>query len=82
MSTRLILKGARAEKKQAQMHLAARCQGLIKALNDILQPAYITPLKDIDTASGLELMRDLNEERRLYLELTQEIEQIDRDLGV
>ena len=82
MNNRLVLKGARTEKKQEQMRLAARCQALIKALNDILQPAYITQLKDIETGHACELMRDLGEERARYLVLVEEIEQIDRDLGV
>lgn len=80
MSERLILRGALQEKKMERMRLAARAQGLISAIKQIVQPASVIPLRDLRTAEALELAADLHGLRESYAVLCLEIEEIEREL--
>ena len=80
MSERLILKGALQDKKMERMRLAARAQGLITAIKQIVQPASVVPLKDLRTDEALELVADLHGLREQYVPLCAEIEEIEREL--
>ncbi|MFZ2448112.1 MAG: hypothetical protein WAW37_17275 [Syntrophobacteraceae bacterium] len=80
MSERLILKGALQDKKLERMRLAARAQGLITAIKQIVQPASVVPLKDLRTDEAFELIAELHRLRGLYLPLCAEIEEIEREL--
>ncbi len=81
MSERLILKGALQEKKMERMRLAARAQGLISAIKQIIQPASVIPLKELRTDEALELISDLHRLRESYLPLCEEIREIERELA-
>ena len=81
MSERLILRGALQEKKMDRMRLAARAQGLIAAIKQIVQPAAVIPLKDLQTAEALELVSELHKIRELYLPLCRQIKEIERELN-
>ena len=80
MTERLILMGALQEKKREKMRMAVRAQGLITAIKQIIQPASVIPLKELQTPEALELMTELQQIREQYLPLCAEIEQIEREL--
>jgi hypothetical protein len=80
MSERLILKGALQDKKMERMRLAARAQGLITAVKQIVQPASVIPLKDLKTDEALELISELHRLREVYVPLCAQIEEIEREL--
>ena len=81
MSERLILKGALQDKKMERMRLAARAQGLITAVKQIVQHASVIPLKDLRTDEALELISELHRLREIYVPLCAEIEEIERELN-
>lgn len=81
MSERLILKGALQEKKLERMRLAARAQGLITAIKQIVQPASVIPLKDLRTDEAFELISELHRLRDVYMPLCAEIGEIERELA-
>ena len=81
MSERLMLKGALEEKKQAKLKLATRSAGIIRALKQIIQPAVITPLKELRTDEAKELIEELHELRTQYLQVSGEMEEIEKELG-
>ena len=81
MSERLILEGALQEKKMKRMKLATRAEGLIRALKIAVQPASVTPLKDLRTDEVRELAIELDDVRKEYLSLSKGIEEIEGELG-
>lgn len=81
MSERLILEGALQEKKMQRMKLATRAEGLIRALKIAIQPGSITPLKDLRTDEIREFAVDLDGVRRAYLKLSEEMTEIEQELG-
>lgn len=81
MSERLMLKGALVEKKLAKMNMAAKAEGLIRAIKMIMQPASVTPLREVRTDEARQLIADLDDLRKEYLRLVAEIEEIERELG-
>lgn len=81
MNQRLVLRGALQEKKMERMRLAARAQGLIVGIKQIIQPASVVPLKDLQTAEALELISELHKLRRKYLPICRDIEEIEKELG-
>ena len=62
------------------MRLAARAQGMITAIKQIIQPASVIPLKELKTAEALELVSELHKLRELYLPLCCQIEEIEREI--
>jgi hypothetical protein len=81
MSERLILKGALQEKRLKAMKLATRAEGIIRSLKIIIQPGSITKLADLKTGEALELITQLHEARKQYLQLKAEIADIEKELG-
>ena len=81
MNHRLVPRGALQEKQMERMRLAARAQGLIVGIKQIVQPASVVPLKDLQTTEALELISDLHNLRRLYLAICRDIEEIEKELG-
>jgi hypothetical protein len=81
MSERLMLEGALQEKKMQSINLATRAEGLIRALKISIQPASITPLKDLRTDEIRELAIELDSLRIEYVNLTQQMTDISRELG-
>ena len=81
MSERLILMGALQEKKREKMHMAVRAQGLITAIKQIIQPASVIPLRELQTPEALELMTELHQIRERYLPLCDAIAEIERELN-
>jgi len=76
-----MLEGALHSKKMQSMKLATRAEGIIRAVKQILQPASIIKLKDVRTGEAVELIGDLHEVRRQYLDLCREIEDIKKEMG-
>ncbi len=81
MSERLMLRGALQEKKLERMRLAARAQGLISAIKQIVQPASVIPLRELRTDEALELISELHRLREAYMPLCAEIGEIERELA-
>lgn len=81
MSERLILRGALQEKKMERMRLAARAQGIITAIKQIIQPASVIPLRELKTSGALEMVSELHRLRELYLPLCVEIDELERELN-
>jgi hypothetical protein len=81
MSERLILKGALQEKKLVRMRLAAKAEGLIVGIKNLIQHASIVPLRELETGHALELIRELDNLRTQYLALCDDIGKIERELG-
>jgi len=82
MSERLILQGALAEKKMQRMELAAKAEGIIRRLKMILQPASVTPLRELNTTEVRIFGIVLDEVKEKYVGLCNEIAEIERELGV
>lgn len=81
MSERLILKGALSEKKTRRMQMAAKAAGLITGIKHIIQPAAVIPLKDLKTEEALSLMEELHELVQEYLQVSREVEELERELS-
>lgn len=81
MSERLMLKGALEEKKLRRMKLATRAEALIRAIKIIIQPASVTPLRDLRTGEALELITELHTLCGDYARLSGQIDDIRRELG-
>ena len=81
MSERLMLEGALQEKKMQGISLATRAEGLIRALKIAIQPASVTPLKELRTDEIRELAIELDTLKTEYVGLTQQMADISRELG-
>ncbi|WP_028320388.1 hypothetical protein [Desulfatiglans anilini] len=81
MSERLMLKGALEEKKLRSMKLAIKADGLIRGIKQIIQPAAVTPLRDLRTSEALELIGELDDLKTEYVQVVAEMDEIRRELG-